>query len=154
TTRIVRVRAAAVVIGCQGYGAAVLHSPRRCGDSVQIGPVRSWSWWRHSNVTTRKPPMRSDRVRSWSARTAEGGTVVTTERAGFAAGAERGGDGGARSPVLAYLDGLLAEYGTLDDGEVATYIPELAKADPGWFGISVVTTDGHAYDVGDAAVPF
>ena len=37
------------------------------------------------------------------------------------------------------------------DGAVATYIPELAKADPDWFGICLVTMDGVAYSVGDTA---
>ena len=40
------------------------------------------------------------------------------------------------SPVQAYLDRLHARHVTLRDGEVATYIPELAKADPDWFGIA------------------
>jgi len=39
-------------------------------------------------------------------------------------------------------------------GAVATYIPELAKADPNWFGISIVTMDGHVYEVGDTTIPF
>ena len=38
------------------------------------------------------------------------------------------------SPVLEYLNGLLEEYRTLDEGQVATYIPELGRADPRWFG--------------------
>jgi glutaminase len=54
-----------------------------------------------------------------------------------------------RSPVLEYLQDLLDEYAGLDEGEVATYIPELGRADPSWFGIAVVTTDGHLYEVGD-----
>jgi glutaminase len=37
---------------------------------------------------------------------------------------------------------------------VATYIPELARADPSWFGISLATADGHVYEVGDTRVPF
>jgi len=59
-----------------------------------------------------------------------------------------------RSPVLEYLAGLLEEYRRLDAGEVATYIPELGRADPGWFGISVVTADGHVYEVGDTSHDF
>ncbi len=35
------------------------------------------------------------------------------------------------------------------DGQVADYIPELAKARPEWFGISVVSADGQTVDVGD-----
>jgi glutaminase len=34
-------------------------------------------------------------------------------------------------------------------GEVAHYIPELAKANPDWFGICIVTTAGEIYRVGD-----
>lgn len=40
------------------------------------------------------------------------------------------------------------------DGKVATYIPELAKADPGLVGISVHTLEGANYQAGDAAEPF
>src|SRR5262249_821669 len=37
---------------------------------------------------------------------------------------------------------------------VARYIPELAKADPQWFGIALATVDGHIYEVGDSRQPF
>jgi glutaminase len=60
----------------------------------------------------------------------------------------------SRSPVLEYLGGLLDEYRDLDEGQVATYIPELGRADPAWFGICVVTADGHAYEVGDTDLEF
>jgi len=59
-----------------------------------------------------------------------------------------------RSPVLDYLRRLLDEYREVEDGEVATYIPELGRADPDWFGICVVTADGHVYEVGDTALEF
>ncbi len=59
-----------------------------------------------------------------------------------------------RSPVLEHLRQLLHEYSSLDEGEVATYIPELGRADPSWFGIVVATTDGHVYEVGDTALDF
>ena len=59
-----------------------------------------------------------------------------------------------RSPVLDYLQRLLDEYREVDEGEVATYIPELGRADPEWFGICVVTADGHVYEVGDTALDF
>jgi glutaminase len=42
----------------------------------------------------------------------------------------------------------------LNDGEVADYIPELAKANPDWFGISLVTPDGAVYAAGDTDQPF
>ncbi len=41
-----------------------------------------------------------------------------------------------------------------DSGAVADYIPELLKANPDHFGIALATTDGHLYEIGDAAVPF
>jgi glutaminase len=59
-----------------------------------------------------------------------------------------------RSPVLEYLHGLLEEYRGLDEGVVATYIPELRRADPSWFGVCVVTADGHVYEVGDTGLKF
>ena len=39
-------------------------------------------------------------------------------------------------------------------GAVADYIPELGKADPAHFGISLATLDGHVYEVGDTQIPF
>src|SRR2546425_6386857 len=53
-------------------------------------------------------------------------------------------------PLQRYLAVLHHKYQRLDDGQVATYIPELAKADPRWFGICIVTADGYAYAVGDS----
>jgi glutaminase len=52
------------------------------------------------------------------------------------------------------IDDLYAEYRTLDEGEVATYIPELAKANPNHFGICVTTADGRVFAAGDCDTPF
>ncbi len=41
----------------------------------------------------------------------------------------------SHSPIEHYLHQLHARYAALDDGQVADYIPELAKARPDWFGI-------------------
>jgi glutaminase len=41
-----------------------------------------------------------------------------------------------------------------DRGEVATYIPELARADPSKFGIAVIDMDGRVVAGGDAEEPF
>ena len=41
-----------------------------------------------------------------------------------------------------------------DRGEVASYIPELARVDPAAFGIAVATTDGGLIEAGDAQTPF
>ena len=60
----------------------------------------------------------------------------------------------AASPLRDTLQELHARYKHENDGEVANYIPELAKADPDWFGISVVSIDGRTIDVGDSDQPF
>jgi glutaminase len=60
----------------------------------------------------------------------------------------------ALSPILNYLEALHRELATNRDGALATYIPELARADPDWFGICVVTAAGNVYEVGDSEVPF
>ena len=58
------------------------------------------------------------------------------------------------SPILDYLEALLARYRDLSEGKVADYIPELKLADPNWFGICIATHDGHVYEVGDSRQPF
>jgi glutaminase len=60
----------------------------------------------------------------------------------------------AISPVQQYLERLHAELQTVSAGEVASYIPELTRADPDWLGIALVTVDGHVYQVGDSRQPF
>ena len=54
------------------------------------------------------------------------------------------------SPILSSLQEMHAKYRENFNGKVATYIPELAKADPRQFGIALVTADGQIYEVGDA----
>ncbi|MBF2000610.1 MAG: glutaminase A [Synechococcales cyanobacterium M58_A2018_015] len=53
------------------------------------------------------------------------------------------------SPFRNYLNDLHEKYRSLNEGKVADYIPELALAKPEWFGICVVTQDGHVFEVGD-----
>ncbi|HUK61829.1 MAG TPA: glutaminase, partial [Dongiaceae bacterium] len=57
---------------------------------------------------------------------------------------------GIGSPIQVYLERLHAQHAGLRSGDVATYIPELSKADPEWFGICLATTDGRIYEVGDS----
>jgi glutaminase len=68
------------------------------------------------------------------------------------------GDGAATTPGIGpideYLRSLHNRISATDEGAVATYIPELAKADPHHFGIAIATVDGKVYTVGDADVPF
>jgi glutaminase len=52
-------------------------------------------------------------------------------------------------PLTRHLHALHARFQPLSTGAVATYIPELARADPAWFGICLATADGHVYEVGD-----
>src|SRR5437660_167463 len=60
----------------------------------------------------------------------------------------------SKPPLLRFLDRCHADFLAESGGEVASYIPELSKADPDRFGISLATLDGHVYEVGDTRVPF
>ena len=60
----------------------------------------------------------------------------------------------AASPLLRFLTQCHAEFRSDNGGAVADYIPELKKANPGHFGVSLATIDGHVYEVGDSDVPF
>ncbi|MES1158382.1 MAG: glutaminase A [Terricaulis silvestris] len=53
-------------------------------------------------------------------------------------------------PIADYLAALLAELRAIKQGAVATYIPELAKADPDLCAIALATADGALYVAGDA----
>ncbi|HTZ01129.1 MAG TPA: glutaminase A [Xanthobacteraceae bacterium] len=58
------------------------------------------------------------------------------------------------SPLHRFLLQCHADFKKDQSGAVADYIPELKKADPAHFGVSLATIDGHVYEVGDSAVPF
>jgi glutaminase len=60
----------------------------------------------------------------------------------------------AAAPLRGTLQRLHDQFREVRDGKVADYIPELAKADPEWFGISLVTAGGQTFDVGDHEVKF
>src|SRR6185437_15456695 len=60
----------------------------------------------------------------------------------------------SKPPLLRFLDRCRADFLSETDGEVASYIPELSKANPDDFGIGLATLDGHVYEVGDTRVPF
>ncbi|GAA4202314.1 glutaminase A [Actinocatenispora rupis] len=47
-----------------------------------------------------------------------------------------------------------AEVGVLSAGEIVSYIPRLALADPTLFGVAMASTEGHRYQAGDADVAF
>jgi len=52
------------------------------------------------------------------------------------------------------VDELHARHLACQDGHVATYIPELGKADPAHFGLCAVTVDGDVLATGDCDQPF
>lgn len=58
-----------------------------------------------------------------------------------------------QTPMVDYLHLLLDSCGE-DAGEVASYIPELAHADPDRLAIAIATLDGEVYVAGDADVEF
>src|ERR1700761_5426903 len=60
----------------------------------------------------------------------------------------------AKTTLLRFLDRCYQEFVPETGGAVADYIPELGKAAPDQFGISLATIDGHVYEVGDSRVPF
>jgi glutaminase len=60
----------------------------------------------------------------------------------------------SKPPLLRFLDACHADFSAETGGAVADYIPELGKADPDHFGISLATLDGHVYEVGDSRIPF
>src|SRR2546430_13699968 len=60
----------------------------------------------------------------------------------------------SKPPLLRFLNACHAEFAGETGGAVADYIPELGKADPAHFGISLATLDGHVYEVGDNQIPF
>jgi glutaminase len=53
------------------------------------------------------------------------------------------------SHIQEALQSVYEKYKDVRDGEVATYIPELAKARPDDFGICLSTVDGQVFTVGD-----
>ena len=58
--------------------------------------------------------------------------------------------GSLPDPIGHLLERIVARHAGVTRGEVATYIPELARADPTAFGIAVVTVDGRVLAAGAA----
>ena len=61
----------------------------------------------------------------------------------------------ARAPhIQEILDSVYEKFKNVDEGKVATYIPELSKADPKDFGICLATVDGRVFTAGDCDKEF
>jgi glutaminase len=58
------------------------------------------------------------------------------------------------SPIMDWLTSLHDRHRHSDHGQLASYIPELTKADPKHFGIVLAAADGQSYSVGDSEVLF
>ena len=52
------------------------------------------------------------------------------------------------------IEHLYDKYVPVNDGQVATYIPELGKANPDDFGICLVSSDGRVFEAGNCSQPF
>jgi glutaminase len=70
------------------------------------------------------------------------------------AASEAAVDAHVYSPIMDYLHELREQFANIDEGEIANYIPELAKANGDWFGICIATTEGNIYEVGDSRQEF
>ena len=58
------------------------------------------------------------------------------------------------SHIQEIIQDVYEKYKDINEGEVATYIPELAKANPDHFGIAMATVDGLLCSAGDAHEEF
>jgi glutaminase len=58
------------------------------------------------------------------------------------------------SPFRSYLSDLHEELKEIQDGKVTNYTPELIPIEPDCFGISIITTEGEEFEVGDTNQSF
>jgi glutaminase len=58
------------------------------------------------------------------------------------------------SQLQKIIDGIHNKYRNVEDGAVATYIPELGKANPNHFGICLTTVEGQVFTAGDWETEF
>ena len=58
------------------------------------------------------------------------------------------------SQLKEQITALYEKHRNVNEGSVATYIPELGKANPDWFGISLMMVDGQEFSIGDWSQEF
>lgn len=58
------------------------------------------------------------------------------------------------SKLQIFLESLHQKYQSLTTGKLASYIPQLALANPDWFGICIATTDGRVFEIGNSTENF
>ena len=59
-----------------------------------------------------------------------------------------------RSPIDDEISDIFDRCAVISEGRIATYIPELATADPSAYGLCVMSVEGHCYAYGAVDVPF
>ncbi|MEY8877405.1 MAG: glutaminase A [Leptothrix sp. (in: b-proteobacteria)] len=57
-------------------------------------------------------------------------------------------------PIQRAVDQAHQQFEALRTGQLADYIPELARVEPDHFGLAIVTANGRTYTAGDVDVPF
>lgn len=102
--------------------------------------------------------MRKESLNSsgWADRKCHGvfGSIFAVQLSSFRFQAEPPPHTMSTPPIQRILENFYCELKDEHSGTVATYIPELGKANPDWFGICLVTADGQVYTVGDCAQMF
>jgi glutaminase len=58
------------------------------------------------------------------------------------------------SPIHSCIADIYKQYYPVNSGNVADYIPELAKVNADYFGVCIATADGQIYEMGESAEPF
>ncbi|MGK7954932.1 MAG: glutaminase A [Crocosphaera sp.] len=58
------------------------------------------------------------------------------------------------SPISTCITDIYERYKNINEGNVAAYIPELAKVNPHFFGICITTPNGQIYQAGEAEYSF